>query len=113
MKTKYYYLIDLEVVLLNTDYVFGFINISHIPFKKFEELFNYQITDERFLFDDSRSYEINEDLFKKHSAFFEKEIPFIFDFGLFIYNVSMSGVEVSDYKKNYYDENDLPSVFFE
>jgi hypothetical protein len=101
---KFYYQVDLEIVLKGTDFVFGFINISHIPYTKFEELFRDQVTREKFLFDDSLSYFIEEDLYIKHKEFFDKEIPFTFDFSLFTYSVSLSGDTMDKYKKDYYEE---------
>ncbi len=55
-KDKLYYKVFLEVALVNSRHVFGFINISHIPYEKFQEIFSEQITDERYLFEDSKSY---------------------------------------------------------
>jgi len=34
-KDKLYYKVFLEVALVNSRHVFGFINISHIPYEKF------------------------------------------------------------------------------
>ncbi|MDR6197971.1 hypothetical protein QE357_005083 [Siphonobacter sp. BAB-5404] len=45
---KYFYQVNLEVVLKKADFVFGFINISHISYEKLFELLGNQITDERF-----------------------------------------------------------------
>lgn len=63
MVKKYYYQVHLEVVLNGSDFVFGFINISHIPYEMFEELFLDQIKNERFLFDHAMSYFIEPDLY--------------------------------------------------
>ena len=41
---NYYYQVFLEVAKKGEETVFGFINISHIPYAKFEELFQDQIT---------------------------------------------------------------------
>jgi len=109
MEKKYYYKIYLEVVLKGADFVFGFINISHITYQKLEELFKDQVTDERFLFDDSIGYLINKELYKKHKDYLDKEVPFTFDFDLFEYSVGLSSVEEHKYQKDYYDE--LPPVF--
>ena len=108
-KRKYYYQVDLEVVLKGASYVFGFINVSHIPYSKFEELFKDQVKHERFLFDDSMGYLIKEDLYNRHKDFFDKEIPFKFDFSLFEYSVGLSSVEIQKYRKDYYE--DLPPFF--
>ncbi|HEY1870135.1 MAG TPA: hypothetical protein VGG71_03705 [Chitinophagaceae bacterium] len=108
-KKKHYYIVELEVALKTSKFVFGFINISHIPYSKFEEIFKEQITTEHFLFENSRGYDIDGDLYEKNKLFFDKEIPFIFDFNLFEYCVSFASIEVSAYKKNYYDE--LPPQF--
>jgi len=104
---KIHYLVDLEVALKNSEYVFGFINISHIPYSKLDELFRDQVNHESFLFDDSMSYFIEETLYNKHKEFFDKEIPFTFDFNLFEYSVSLSSVKKD---KKYYHE-DLPPLF--
>ena len=104
MTDKYYYIIDLEVSLKGSKYVFGFINISHIPYSKFEELFKDQVTNEHFLFDDVHGYSIDKELYLKHKAFFDKEIPFDFDFNLFEYNVGLAGIKPEEYKPNYYTE---------
>jgi hypothetical protein len=106
---EYYYQVHLEVVLKGANFVFGFINISHIPYSKFEELFMDQVTHETFLFDDSLSYFIEEELYNKHKEFFDSEIPFTFDFNLFEYSVSLTGDKMEKYRKDYY--NELPSPF--
>lgn len=108
-KDNYYYQVDLEVVLKNTDYVFGFINISHIPYSKLDELFRSQVTYERFLFDDSLGYIIDQELYNEHKEFFDNEIPFTFDFSLFEYSVGLSGDLIEKYEKHYYEE--LPPLF--
>jgi hypothetical protein len=102
MNIEIYYIIELEISLKNSPYVFGFVNISHIPYLKFEEVFKDQVTDERFLFDDSKGYDIDVYLYTKHQSFFDSEIPFNFDFDLFEYSVRLSTVDAKDYKRNYY-----------
>jgi len=109
VKKKYYYQVHLEVVLNGSDFVFGFINISHISYKKFEELFFDQITHERFLFDDAISYFIEPNLYNKHKEFFDNEIPFTFNFDLFEYSVALTGDDFDKLKPNYYEE--LPPMF--
>jgi hypothetical protein len=106
---QFYYKVYLEVVLKGADYIFGFINISHIPYAKLEELFKDQVIHERFLFDDSMGYSIEKELYNKHGEFFNKEIPFTFDFNLFTYSVSLTSVEIKKYKEDYYKE--LPPDF--
>lgn len=106
---KYYYQVHLTVVLKKPESIYGFINISHIPYSKFEELFGDQVTDERFLFDDSRSYFIKKKLYKKHKKYLDKEVPFTFDFKLFEYSVGLSGEALDRYKKDYY--NELPPFY--
>lgn len=108
-KKKYYYQVDLEIVLKGATFVFGFINISHIPYSKLEELFKDQVKYERFLFDDTMGYFITEDLYIQHKDFFDKEIPFKFDFKLFEYSVGLSSIEIQNYRKNYYEN--LPPFF--
>jgi len=95
--------------LLNTNFVFGFINISDIPYKKLEELFKDQFTDEEFLFDETAGYSINQELYNKHKEFFDTKIPFTFDFNLFQYDVGFSGDTMDTYTKDYYDE--MPPYF--
>lgn len=109
MDKKYYYKVHLEVVLKRADFIFGFINISHIPYSKLEELFFDQVVTEKFLFDEGMSYFIEEDLYMKNKVFFDKEIPFTFDFNLFDYSVSLTGDDLSKLKRNYYEE--LPDYF--
>lgn len=104
MKKKYYYQVHLEVVLNGSNFVFGFINISHIPYEKFEEFFLDQVTNERFLFDDGMSYFIEKDLYNKHKEFLDNEIPFTFDFDLFEYSVALTGDDYSKLRPDYYDE---------
>jgi len=101
---KYYYKVYLEVALKTSEYVFGYINISHISYERLGELFRDQITFEDALFDDSMSYFIEEELYKNNKDFFDNEIPFKFDFNLFEYSVGLSSVEVGEYKKDYYEE---------
>ena len=104
MEKKYYYQVHLEVVLNGADFVFGFINISHISYQKFEELFLDQITNERFLFDDGMSYFIERSLYNKHKEFFDNEIPFTFNFDLFEYSVALTGDDYSKLEPTYYTE---------
>lgn len=106
---KFYCITELEVVLKGANFVFGFINISHIPYNKLEELFMAQVKHERFLFDDGMGYWIDEKLYQQHKVFLDEEIPFTFDFKLFDYSVHLSSVDVDKYKKNYYEE--LPPSF--
>lgn len=101
-KDKLYYKVFLEVALVNSRHVFGFINISHIPYEKFQEIFSEQITDERYLFEDSKSYFIEQPLYEDFKVFFEESIPFRFDFTLFEYSVGFASVNVDRYKKDYY-----------
>lgn len=105
---KYYYTVFLEVALKTSERVFGFINISHIPYRKLEELFRDQITFENALFDDTMSYFIEEELYNKHKEYLDKEIPFTFDFDIFEYSVSLGCVEINKYKKNYHEEPPQP-----
>ncbi|MGF7027390.1 MULTISPECIES: hypothetical protein [Sphingobacterium] len=72
MAEKYYYQLYLEIVLRGADYVFGFMNVSHIPYEKFYELFQDQVTTETFLFEDV-SYFIDEELYQKNKGFLNKE----------------------------------------
>ena len=106
---KNYYLVSLTVALTTSEYVFGDINISHIPYVKLEELFKDQVKNERYLFDDSMSYFITDKLYQKHKEYLDREIPFKFDFELFEYSVGLSSVEIRKYKKNYHEE--LPPSF--
>jgi len=101
---KYFYKVYLEVALKTSEYVFGYINISHIPYSKLEELFRDQVTYEKALFDDTMSYFIEDELYNKHKEYLDSEIPFKFDFNLFEYSVGLSSVEVQKYKKDYYEE---------
>jgi hypothetical protein len=105
---KYYYKVDLEVARHKSKYVFGFIDISHIPYSKLYELFKDQITDERFLFE-KYNYFITPELYKQHKEYLDKNIPFSFDFKLFEYSVGFGSVEVDKYQKDYHEE--LPPLF--
>ncbi len=105
---KYFYQVFLDIYLKGADEALGFINISQIPYKKLEALFKSQVTKEKFLFDNSTSYEINEELYLANKELLDKEIPFNFDFNLFEYSVSLSGDEMEKYKKDYYEELPLP-----
>jgi hypothetical protein len=62
MRPKLYYKVTLDVALIESAYRFGSINISHIPYKKLAEIFKDKITDERYLFDDDKSYFFDQDL---------------------------------------------------
>jgi len=104
MEKKYYYKVYLEVVLKGADFVFGYINISNIPYSKLEELFKDQVIEERFLFDDSIGYFIEQELYLKHKEYLDKNVPFTFDFDLFVYSVGLTSVEANKYKKDYYEE---------
>ncbi|WP_131537270.1 hypothetical protein [Pedobacter nototheniae] len=103
MEKNYYYKVYLEVVLKGADFVFGFINISNIPYSKLEELFRDQVIEERFLFDDSIGYFIEEKLYLEHKEYLDKNIPFTFDFDLFVYSVGLTSVEAHKYNKDYYE----------
>jgi hypothetical protein len=109
MNKKYSYIVNLEVSLIGANEVFGFINISHIPYEKLEELFKGEIENERFLFEDIGGYVIDEPLYFANEQFLKDEIPFTFDFKLFHYSVSLSSLEVNEYVKNYHEE--LPPYF--
>ena len=104
METKHYYKVHLEVVLKGADFVFGFINISNIPYSKLLELFKSQLVDERFMFDSVSGYFIEEELYFEHKEYLDKNIPFTFDFNLFVYSVSLTSVKVDKYLKDYYEE---------
>lgn len=104
MSEKSYYKVYLEVSLKDSNYVFGFINISDIPYDKFKEIFEDQITDEKYLFEDSKAYFIEEPLYKEHKNFFDDSISFGFDFSLFEYSVHLTVVKADRYKKDYYEE---------
>jgi hypothetical protein len=104
---KYYYQVYLE--LWRNDELFGMVNISHIPYIKFEELFKDQITKEKFLWEDIAGYWITEELYHKHKEYLDKEMPFKFDFTLFEYSIGLCGDKMEKYKKDYYDE--LPPMF--
>ena len=109
MEKKYYYQVVLNVALTTSDYEFGFINISDISYEKFYELFSDQVKHERFLFDESLSYTITRELYKKHKKFFDDKISFTFDFNLFEYSVSLVGDLYEKMPRFYYDE--LPPGF--
>ncbi|MEE1946450.1 hypothetical protein VRU48_15100 [Pedobacter sp. KR3-3] len=110
-KEKYYYQVHLEVVLKGADFVFGFINISHIPFEKFEEMFLDQVKQERFLFDEGMGYAIKKKTYLKHKKYLDKEVPFTFDFKLFSYSVHLTGDKLDKLPKWYYEK--LPNYFSE
>ena len=104
MEKNYYYKVYLEVALKGADFVFGFINISNIPYSKLLELFKSQFVDERFMFDSVNGYFIDEELYLEHKEYLDKNIPFTFDFGMFLYSVSFTSVDQQKYKKDYYEE---------
>lgn len=103
MTEKYYYQLYLQIVSKGADVVFGYINVSHIPYEKFYELFLDQVTTETFLFEDF-SYFIDKELYEKNKVFLDKEIPFTFDFDLFEYSIGLTGDKIEKYKKDYYEE---------
>ena len=102
MEKNYYYKVYLEVALKGADFVFGFINISNIPYSKLLELFKSQFVDERFMFDSVNGYFIEEELYLEHKEYLDKNIPFTF--GMFLYSVSFTSVDQQKYKKDYYEE---------
>lgn len=108
MEKNYYYKVYLEVVLKGADSVFGYINISNIPYSKLEELFKSQFVNERFMFDSVNGYFIEEALYLEHKEYLDKNIPFTFDFNLFDYSVGLTSVEAHKYNKDYYE--DLPPL---
>ena len=55
------------------------------------------------------SYFIEKHLYIKHKEFFDKEIPFTFDFELFEYSVALTGDDYNKLKPNHYGE--LPTMF--
>ncbi len=67
MVEKYYYQLYLEIVLRGADYIFGHMNVSHIPYEKFYELFQDQVKTETFLFEDV-SYFMDEELYQKNKC---------------------------------------------
>lgn len=109
-KITHYYLVELEVSLKTEESVFGYINISHIPYSKLYEIFKDSITPgQRFLFDKAISFMIDEELYQQHKEYLDKEISFRFDFDLFEYGVGLSSIKASEYKKDYHEE--LPPYF--
>lgn len=109
MKPYDYYQVELEVVLPPSDYFFGYINISHIPYAKLAEIFQAQMLEfgHTFLFQDTTSYRLNEEVYRANKSYLDKEIPFKFDFSLFEYSVGFSGCYKEDYRQSYHKE--LPS----
>jgi len=60
----------LEIAIPKEQLVLGFVNISHIPYSKFEEVFKDEITEnQRFLFEDTGEHIIHEALYEKYSHF--------------------------------------------
>jgi hypothetical protein len=106
VKTYDYYRVDLEVAMRTSDTVFGFINVSHIPYNELARIFRTQMLALRhaFLFQDSVGYRIDEELYQSNKAYFDQEIPFKFDFSLFEYTISFSGCYKEEYKQNYKQE---------
>jgi hypothetical protein len=101
-KQRYFYQVDLELWSKKKERIFTFVNISHIPYIKLREIFENQITDENYLFDDVSGYRINRKLFKKHKKFLKENILCDFDFDLFEYWVSLSGDKIEKLKRTSY-----------
>jgi hypothetical protein len=102
--SKHYYQVRLEISLKTEDTILGFVNISHISYKKFEEIFADDITEEqRFLFDNVGSYIITEELYLKHEEYLSRQISFDFRFDIFHYAVGLVSIEADGYKKDYYE----------
>jgi hypothetical protein len=108
MKPYDCYQVDLEVALRASNFIFGFINVSHIPYDKLTDIFQTQMVElqHAFLFQDSAGYIIDEELYRANKEYFDKEIPFGFDFSLFEYSISLSGCYKENYRQNYH--KDLP-----
>ena len=98
-KKQHYFEVTLDVSLKTSDYVFGSINVSHIPYWKLIEIFQDQIAEfklrpdmeHRFLFENLGGYMIGEPLYQKHKEYLDKEIDFTFDFSLFEYSKAYAG----------------------
>jgi hypothetical protein len=84
IKKQYFYQVDLELWSKATESIFTFVNISHIPYEKLKEIFQHQIVDEGYLFEDVAGYYIDLDLHNKYKDYFDKHILCDFDFNLFI-----------------------------
>ena len=108
-EAEHYYLVELEVSLKTEETIFGYTNISNIPYSKLYEIFKDVITDERFLFDGAISYMIDKKIYLQHKEYLDKAISFIFNFDLFEYRVGLSSIKASEYKKDYHEE--LPPRF--
>jgi hypothetical protein len=106
MKPYDYYQVDLEVALPTSDFIFGFINISHIPYAKLTEIFQGQMLKLRhaFLFQDSAGYRLTEEVYRANKSYLDQEIPFKFDFSLFEYSVGFSGCYKENYRQGYHKE---------
>ncbi len=106
MKPYDYYQVDLEVALATSDFIFGFINISHIPYAKLARVFQVQIQElqHAFLFQDSAGYRLSEEVYLANKSYLDQEIPFKFDFSLFEYSVSLSGCYKENYRQVYHKE---------
>lgn len=100
---KMYYKVYLDFGLTTSKYVFGFINISHVPFEKFASVFQSQIPDGESLFSNGEGYIIDEELHIQNKSFFDTEIPFTFDFALFKYSIMLTALFAKDYMPSYCD----------
>lgn len=99
---KFFYQVDLELWSKENERVCTFVNISHIPYSKLQEIFQSQITNERYLFDDVSGYKIDKALFDKHKQYLTDNILCDFDFKLFEYWVSLSGDKIEKIKRSHY-----------
>ena len=106
MKKKKYFVVELDVALHTSEYSFGSINISNIPYRKLAEIFQAQLVEfnESFLFEKGLNYMIDEPLYQIHKDYLDKKVPFTFDFTLFQYAVNIASIERSDSKKYYHKQ---------
>lgn len=104
MASKYYYQVHLEIALKKPNKVIGFINISHIPYEKFEEIFKDQIAKHRKVFQDATGYCISEEIYNEHKEYLDREVSFEFDFKRFDFAVGITQEDAADYKKDYYEK---------
>jgi len=100
---KFFYQVDLELWSKKTESIFTFVNISHIPYSRLQEIFQSQVINERYLFDEVSGYKIDKALFDEHKNYLNENILCDFDFDLFDYWVSLSGDKVEKIKKTHYN----------
>jgi hypothetical protein len=99
MKTKQYYIVDLEIALRGKKYpyIYGFHNISEIPTKKLVEILEIDVKADPHI---REGYFLTAKMYRKHEEYLRKFLPSM-NFKVFEYCVRFYCGTKEDIRKYY------------